>query len=528
MKQLLICSLFFIIFLSFAMGQISPGDLSAAHANLEGISNCTQCHELGKKVLDSKCLDCHTEIATRINNNKGYHATEEVKGKSCTQCHSEHHGRDFDLKHLDEEAFDHDITGFHLEGEHVNQDCKACHKAEFVVADDVKEKKSTFLGLSQECLSCHKDYHRETLTDNCTDCHGFDSFKPAPGFDHDKTDFTLLGSHKKVDCIDCHKKELMGGETFQHFSNVAHSNCTSCHEDVHDNKFGQNCTKCHSEESFHSIKGMDNFDHNTTGYPLEGMHANVDCKSCHKTNYTDPLKHALCSNCHTDYHKGEMKRDGVIPDCESCHTVKGFTNSYYSFERHNTTAFKLEGAHMATPCFSCHKKQEDWHFKNIGLACNDCHDNIHDGFMSDKFTQNEGCKECHSVNQWSELSFDHEKTDYSLLGAHATADCHSCHFRENDLGQRVQTFKDTKQECLACHNDEHVGQFEKYGDKACEKCHEFKNWEAVKFNHDNSRFKLEGAHASVECVDCHTLEKKGKDHYVKYIFEDVKCATCHK
>ena len=36
---------------------ISPGKLSAAHASLDGMTNCTQCHELGKKgASDAKCL----------------------------------------------------------------------------------------------------------------------------------------------------------------------------------------------------------------------------------------------------------------------------------------------------------------------------------------------------------------------------------------------------------------------------------------------------------------------------------------
>jgi hypothetical protein len=37
--------------------QISPGDLSNPHSNLEGISNCTQCHVLGNKQTNEKCLD---------------------------------------------------------------------------------------------------------------------------------------------------------------------------------------------------------------------------------------------------------------------------------------------------------------------------------------------------------------------------------------------------------------------------------------------------------------------------------------
>ncbi len=50
-----------LLFLRLA-AQISPGALSSPHSHLEGISNCTQCHELGNKVSDNKCLACHTEI----------------------------------------------------------------------------------------------------------------------------------------------------------------------------------------------------------------------------------------------------------------------------------------------------------------------------------------------------------------------------------------------------------------------------------------------------------------------------------
>ena len=58
-----------------ALGQISPGDLSAAHADLEGIRNCTQCHTLGDKVSNDKCLDCHSEIQSLIAGHSGYHGS---------------------------------------------------------------------------------------------------------------------------------------------------------------------------------------------------------------------------------------------------------------------------------------------------------------------------------------------------------------------------------------------------------------------------------------------------------------------
>ena len=51
------------------IAQISPGKLTDAHAHLEGMGNCTQCHDLGNKVPDQKCLACHTEIDQLINQN---------------------------------------------------------------------------------------------------------------------------------------------------------------------------------------------------------------------------------------------------------------------------------------------------------------------------------------------------------------------------------------------------------------------------------------------------------------------------
>ena len=83
------------LFLAKLHAQISPGDLTKAHADLEGIFKCTQCHILGDKVSNDKCLECHKEIKSRIDQKKGYHASREVRGKDCAVCHSEHHGRNF-------------------------------------------------------------------------------------------------------------------------------------------------------------------------------------------------------------------------------------------------------------------------------------------------------------------------------------------------------------------------------------------------------------------------------------------------
>ena len=127
-------------------------------------------------------------------------------------------------------------------------------------------------------------------------------------------------------------------------SGISPFNCTSCHNDPHQNQFGQNCRQCHSEESFQTVKGIKKFDHNKTGFRLEGKHLIVSCKACHKTRFTDPLKHDRCTDCHADYHHKQFAKKGVSPDCSSCHSVKGFTPSSYTVERHNLDTFPLLGA----------------------------------------------------------------------------------------------------------------------------------------------------------------------------------------
>ncbi len=154
-----------------APGQISPGELSDPHSHLTGISNCTQCHVLGNKVSNDKCLACHSEILGRINQQKGYHSSSEVTGKQCFNCHSEHNGKNFQLIRLDITKFDHNLTGYTLSVPHAKQECKECHAPAIISDQKLKARKSTYLGVNTECLTCHADYHLKTLSPVCTNCH---------------------------------------------------------------------------------------------------------------------------------------------------------------------------------------------------------------------------------------------------------------------------------------------------------------------------------------------------------------------
>lgn len=523
--------LVFLLLTQFATlkAQLSPGELSQPHAYLEGVNNCTQCHSAGHKVTNAKCLACHKEIQANIYTQKGYHASVEVKGKSCVSCHNEHHGRKFKLIKFDKAKFNHALSGFSLKGKHAQLDCRACHKPAFISDAKLKKHPNTYLGLQQNCLSCHADFHQAKMSSNCAECHNFDSWKNAKAFDHNQTKFPLRGKHKTLKCEQCHPTQLVNGRPAQKFTGLAFGNCNACHTDVHNNRFGQNCKQCHSEESFHNVKGIDAFDHDKTGFKLIGKHKQVACKECHKTSLTAPLKHDRCTDCHTDYHRGQFAANGKSPDCNQCHTEQGYTPSQFGIDKHNQTKFKLEGAHVATSCTQCHRKDmtKDWSFRNIGLRCVDCHSNVHKNHISEKHMPNEDCTLCHSVSSWKDVQFDHSKTGFKLEGAHAQQTCSACHYRLNDKKQKQQQFKGTATDCEACHADEHAGQFAVNGKTNCKKCHGSDSFKIATFNHDNSRFKLDGKHATLQCGECHKPVKNKNGSYIEYKFDTIACSKCH-
>ena len=530
MKFLKIISIF-IFFLAFSgriSGQISPGDLAEPHAHLEGMSNCTKCHVLGESVSDEKCLACHTELKARVDQKKGFHSSLKVAGKSCITCHSDHLSRKYDIVHLDKNKFDHKDTGFLLEGKHKEKKCEDCHKPEHISDPLIKKKKMTFLGLNTTCLTCHEDKHQKTLSTTCTDCHTFDAFKPASKFDHAKSNFILKGKHATVECKKCHEIGTLNGKEFQKFKGIEYKGCVNCHKDEHENKFGQNCAECHIEESFKILKGANKFDHSKTNFKLEDKHLTVDCKKCHKGSLTAPVLHNRCSDCHSDYHKGQFTKKSVSSDCKDCHSTKGFVGSSFTLEQHNKTNFKIEGAHAATPCIACHRKEKDWQFSIPEKRCIDCHDNIHKTHIKEKFIPEGKCENCHNTDNWSKVTFDHKTTEFELKGKHAEKSCRDCHFKKDINNQPIQLFSELKTNCEECHTDVHQKQFVTNGTTDCIACHGgFETWKADRFDHNTTRFKLDGGHQKVECNKCHLENKSGTVPFIQYKTTKRECLNCH-
>ncbi|MFC2103399.1 cytochrome C [Bacteroidota bacterium] len=516
----------FLFTVTYINAQISPGELTSAHKDLEGLSNCTKCHELGEKVLNSKCLNCHSEIRSLIILGQGFHSSSEVAGQECVKCHAEHFGRNFRIVNFDPDGFDHSNTGYELTDAHIKVKCKDCHQTKNIADPTIAKRKATYLGLNSNCFSCHDDYHQTTLGDNCISCHNTEKFRPAIKFNHDKAKFVLTGKHKTVKCIKCHPVNKVDGKEFQKFTGLPFTNCYPCHQDNHNGKFGRNCESCHVTSNFTDIN-KSQFDHSKTNYPLIGKHKFVSCNKCHETGLSQNPEYKKCINCHSDYHNLQFVVNDNVKDCSGCHIVNGFRPSIITAQKHNDFKFNLDGAHLAVPCRSCHFIEEKWKFIDLGLRCINCHENIHGSEVVEKYFSNSDCGKCHQTLSWSTINFDHNSTEFKLKGKHDKQSCRSCHEYSEKSEDRKLIFKSLNTNCEVCHTDVHAGQFAEGEFSDCVRCHTFNNWKPDRFDHELTRFSLKGAHKNLNCFSCHPVSEVNGIKFIKYKLENFKCTDCH-
>ncbi|MFN2120024.1 MAG: hypothetical protein ACK2T0_06505 [Anaerolineales bacterium] len=411
---------------------------------------CQDCHTTGDFVSFSAdvCSSCHLQM-----NMSFVLAHQLAFGAACTGCHDgvETLGR----------AFDHNKVAFRLTGKHADADCSKCH-AEAHTSLDLRSA-------PQECAGCHgkDDPHAGRLGNACSDCHNTDGWKPAK-FDHNLAQFKLTGKHATVACEDCHKNDVLQGTP---------TACAACHQkdDAHGGQFKSDCGVCHNANGWDQV----NIDHNQFSFKLVGAHAGVACEKCH-INGTFVATPQSCAGCHQkdDPHRGQFAQD-----CGSCHTVSVWSDVHVD---HNAFAFRLTGAHATIDCNACHANGAYTSTPQICGACHSKDDTHHGQFGTD-------CSQCHTTSAWNPATFDHNQSAFKLTGAHASVPCTSCHTNGKFTG--------TPQTCGACHfgDDAHKGQL----GSACGACHTTTAWKPSTFNHNNSAFKLTGAHSSVPCGSCH-------------------------
>ena len=460
---------------------ISPGKLASPHGELEGIRQCTQCHQLRQKgASDEKCLACHTPLGTRIDQGTGLHASYDVEG--CAGCHRDHLGRDYQMVAFDTAAFVHDSVGYELVEAHAEIDCRDCHTGDQVTASDVRQFKSrygalnsTYLGLDQVCQSCHggDDPHQDQFPgQTCDECHTEAVWEEAPRFDHDSTRYRLSGAHRTVTCESCHPTRPVQGTTpTTVFTGLAFDGCNDCHADTHEGAMAGACSSCHSTRGWNRINRStfeDGFDHSTTGFALAGAHAGATCSLCHTLQTPPPEGLRLtftrssagrryrkpaaedCLSCHVDYHEDEFREQTGGMVCSSCHGEEAWLPTSFGPDRHaSDTDFRLEARHILASCGDCHTSRGDrLSFGIDGTQCVSCHepDDPHAGQFPGA-----DCSPCHTVSGFATATIDHQTTRFPLDGAHRDVPCAACHPMEQVDGRAVQRFTPLDTACKDCH-----------------------------------------------------------------------------
>jgi len=273
------------------------------------------------------------------------------------------------------------------------------------------------------------------------------------------------------------------------------------------------CLDCHTTSSWEMAADA-KFTHESTGFPLEGQHRFLECRSCHR-DLVFAAEGQSCLSCHTDIHNSELGTE-----CMSCHTTTTWAVPDMR-RKHQQTRFPLVGRHLDAECESCHENATARRFASTSTECISCHradftatmepSHVEAGFPVD-------CANCHRVTAsvWNG-SFDHSLTAFPLTGAHRALICSECH--ENNSFRRLPT------DCFSCHD----GDFSVTVSPAhatlnfsheCLACHTTAAWQPATFDHNQTAFALTGKHTATPCADCH------KDGNYQLAFTD--CYACHQ
>ena len=241
-----------------------------------------------------KCADCHVPA--------GKNTRYKIKFALCVDCHKDEHEGQFasapwqnrcerchigvTFKTSNYTLAKHQQSSFPLTGGHAAVACNECHKP-------IAGSAVALYHFSQlSCTSCHQDVHKGQFAKRmaaadakgkalgCLACHSTNEWKDLTKFDHARTDFPLVGSHRAVACVNCHKPTNMELTMLHVDFTSAPKGCDQCHENPHADQFGaraNDCSACHNSSKWKPSL----FDHEKTAFSLKGGHQDVACSACH-------------------------------------------------------------------------------------------------------------------------------------------------------------------------------------------------------------------------------------------------------
>jgi len=471
--------------------------LTGAHARVD----CARCHAGGRYTgTPTDCFACHK---TQFQGAKNPDHVAANLATQCASCHTTSAWRPG--------SFDHNATGFPLQGRHRTVSCLGCHSG------------GRYRGTPTDCYACHKgqfdsaknpDHVAGSFSTKCASCHSLNGWRPATFSDHSATRFPLTGAHQRVDCARCHAGGRYSGTP---------TDCYACHKSQFDRttnpghvagNFPTSCASCHTTGAWRPAS----FDHGKTRFPLQGAHRQVDCARCHAGGRyagtpTD------CYGCHRS--KYEAVKDpnhvagGFATKCDGCHSVNAWRPA--SFSDHGKTRFPLTGAHQRVSCTQCHTGGR---YAGTPTDCVACHRAKYDATRNPNHVTagfGTACASCHTTNAWTPATFNHGTTRFPLTGSHQRVSCTQCH-----TGGR---YAGTPTDCVACHRAKYDATRNPNHATAgfattCATCHTTNAWTPATFNHGTTRFPLTGSHQRVSCTQCHTGGR--------YAGTPTDCFACHQ
>jgi hypothetical protein len=472
------------------------------------VAACTDCHINNNYTLSIAPTDCgnsqcHLTTWQQTNNPVHPNAGAPFAAANCSTCHS--------TITWNAAIFDHSATGWPLTGSHQLAPagkvvaCTDCHVG----------NNYTFTAANTDCYGCHVSAWQSTQTlggavpnhvaagfptSLCSTCHTTTSWTST--FNHATTGFPLTNSHqlapagKVVACTGCHVNNNYsltiaptdcGNSqchltTWQTTSNPKHSTAGAPFA-------AANCSTCHNTIAWTSAV----FDHSTTGWPLTGSHQLapagkvVACTDCHVgNNYTFTAANTDCYGCHIAAWQSTPTFGGNVPNhitagfptsqCSTCHDTLLWADGKFN---HSTTGWALAGAHVTTPCASCHISN-NYSLTAANTDCYGCH------LAAWQSTQTLGgsvpnhiaaqyptaCVSCHTTwttTNWLGATFNHTWFQQPHHGS-VCADCHI-----NSTNYAVFS-------CIVCHSGPHSNKTQtdsnhkgvsgySYGPMTCVPCH---------------------------------------------------------
>src|ERR1700731_4779165 len=346
-------------------------------------ATCASCHINNNYTLTIAPTDCgnsgcHLTTWQQTNNPTHSSAGAPYAAANCSTCHN--------TITWTTATFDHSTTGFALTGSHQMAPagkvvaCTDCHVG----------NNYTFTAANTDCLGCHQTAWQSTQTlggnvpnhitanfptSQCSTCHTTTTWTST--FNHATTGFPLTNSHqmapagKAATCAFCHINNNYtlataptdcGNSgchltTWQQTNNPTHSSAGAPYA-------AANCSTCHNTITWTTAT----FDHSTAGFALTGSHQMapagkvVACTDCHVGNiYTFTAANTDCYGCHQVAWQSTTTLGGVVPNhitsgfptsqCALCHDTLLWADGKFD---HSTTGWPLQGAHVTTPCSSCH------------------------------------------------------------------------------------------------------------------------------------------------------------------------------